>query len=238
MAKKWKPLSEDDAEFDRPFEAAVDRGRISDATAQRAVSARYDRDTGRVVLELRNGCTFGFPAEYGQGLSGANPDQLAAVEVWGNGSALHWEELDADLSVNALVAGVFGSESWMEDLTRAGMREAGRKGGSARGGAKAQAARLNGSKGGRPRVDPSPGATRLLRSLGAPLARTPFRVTNKADGKALAECLENRWLVPFGQIKVGSRDERVYKLSPAGRRLLKRLRAETEQESAAPAEAC
>jgi len=55
---------------------------------------------------------------------------------------LHWEHLDADLSVPRLVMGIFGSGAWM--------RELGRKGGSASSAAKRKAARANGRKGGRP----------------------------------------------------------------------------------------
>ncbi|HSU13087.1 DUF2442 domain-containing protein [Longimicrobium sp.] len=123
--------------------AAVERGRIADETEPRAVSARYNHDTGRIEIELRNGCLFAFPAQYGQGLRGATPEQLAAVEILGFGEALHWEEIDADLGVPQLVAGVFGSKAWM--------RELGRAGGKVQSDAKARASRENGKKGGRPR---------------------------------------------------------------------------------------
>lgn len=65
------------------------------------------------------------------------------MEVEGNGYGLHWESLDADLTVPGLLAGIFGSTAWM--------RELGRRGGSAASEAKARAARENGRKGGRPR---------------------------------------------------------------------------------------
>ena len=36
------------------------------------------------------------------------------------GSALHWENLDADLGVPQLVSGLFGSKAWMTELGRHG----------------------------------------------------------------------------------------------------------------------
>lgn len=67
-------------------------------------------------------------------------DQLAAVELLGQGYGLHWEELDVDLSLPGLMAGLFGTKAWMA-----------RRAGQATSAAKAAAARANGAKGGRPR---------------------------------------------------------------------------------------
>lgn len=109
----------------------------------RAQSARYDRKNRHIIVTLTNGCLFSFPPEKAQGLSAATPAQLAEIEVVGRGFGLHWPELDADLSVPGLLAGLFGSASWM--------REMGRRGGSTTSLAKQVAARENGRKGGRPR---------------------------------------------------------------------------------------
>lgn len=133
-----------DAEFNAQFEAAAARGQEKLKTEPRAVAARYDRDTGRVVVELANGCTHIFPARLAQELAGAGDDELARVEVDGAGFNLHWPALDADLYVPALVAGVFGTRAWMA-------QEWARMAGSTATPAKAAAARANGSKGGRPR---------------------------------------------------------------------------------------
>jgi hypothetical protein len=49
-------------------------------------------------------------------LAGASPKDVADVEVTPSGDGLHWEKLDADFSVPALLAGVFGTEAWMAKI--------------------------------------------------------------------------------------------------------------------------
>jgi hypothetical protein len=132
-----------DQELIENIRAARKLSKILEETEPRAKSARYDPDTGRIEIELKDGCLFAFPTGIAQGLRGASAAQLAAVEVWGDGYALHWEELDADFTVPGLVAGRFGTKRWMSEL--------GRRGGSAKSEAKARASRENGKKGGRPR---------------------------------------------------------------------------------------
>ena len=87
-----------------------------------------------------NGCTFAFPPRLAQGLEDATADQLAEVEILGAGYGLHWEALDADLSLPGLLAGLLGTKAYMA-----------RRAGQATSSAKAAAARANGAKGGRPR---------------------------------------------------------------------------------------
>lgn len=123
---------------------AEERGRKAIATEPRAKSARYDKATGRVIVDLTNGCSFAFPVHRVQGLEGASAKALAEVEVLGLGLGLHWASLDVDLSVPGLLAGVFGTKAWLD-------RRRAAKAGSARTSAKAAAARRNGAKGGRPR---------------------------------------------------------------------------------------
>ena len=75
------------------------RGERSLRTEPRAHAARYDRRTGRVHVDLTNGCSFAFPARNAQGLERASDTELAQVEILGLGLGLHWERLDVDLSV-------------------------------------------------------------------------------------------------------------------------------------------
>ncbi len=125
---------------DAQIDAALERGRTARLHEPRAAAARYDRRSGRVIVELANGCTFAFPPKLAQGLEAATEEQLSQVEILGAGSGLHWEALDADLSIPGLLAGLFGTKAYLA-------QQAGR----ATSPAKAAAARANGAKGGRPR---------------------------------------------------------------------------------------
>lgn len=86
---------------------------IATLTEPTAENAFYDRDSGRIIVQLRYGATFSFPAALGQGLAGASPDALADIKVAPSGTGLHWGQLDADLSVPALLNGIYGNEAWM-----------------------------------------------------------------------------------------------------------------------------
>jgi len=125
---------------DIEIDAAMERGRIAQEMEPRAASARYDSRSARVIVDLTNGCTFAFPPRMVQGLEDATDDQLTAIEILGAGYGLHWEALDVDLSIPGLLAGIFGTKTFMA-----------RRAGQARSPAKAAAARANGAKGGRPR---------------------------------------------------------------------------------------
>ncbi|CAN5383008.1 DUF2442 domain-containing protein [soil metagenome] len=125
---------------DAKIDAAARRGALLAKTEPRAASARYDRLTGRIAVELTNGGAFAFCARMGQGLENATEEQLAQVTILGVGYGLHWEDLDVDLSIPGLAAGVFGTNAHMARIA-----------GRATSPAKSAAARANGAKGGRPR---------------------------------------------------------------------------------------
>jgi Protein of unknown function (DUF2442) len=139
MAKRRTPLSVILAQLP----AARARSERDWKAGKRATSARYDRETGRIVIELSNGFLFGFPANSIPYLAGASAKQLAAVEVSPGGMGLHWEELDADLSVPGLLMSSLGRKEKLSELARVA--------GKAKSAAKAAASRANGAKGGRPR---------------------------------------------------------------------------------------
>lgn len=124
--------------------AARARERIAARTQPRAKSAKYNPATRRIEVELRNGGSFGFPPGLpGLGLADASPAQLAAVRVDRSGEGLHWEELDADVSIPGIVELLFGSSVIMI--------AAARRAGSVRSPRKARSSRENGALGGRPR---------------------------------------------------------------------------------------
>lgn len=111
-----EPIPASDAELEREIDRAMRAGRRAAAREPRARAARYDPATGRLVVELVNGATFMVPVSLLQGLADAAADDLAAVEVVPGGAALHWERLDADLGVPALLNGQFGTAAWMRAL--------------------------------------------------------------------------------------------------------------------------
>jgi Protein of unknown function (DUF2442) len=131
-------------DLDRMLEKAERRGRRSLAYEPRANSVRYDPKSGRILIDLSNGCSFAFPARLAQGLETATDSDLGAVEILGAGYGLHWEKLDVDLSIPGLLAGLFGTKAYMDRLRAS-------RAGSATSSRKAAAARANGAKGGRPR---------------------------------------------------------------------------------------
>jgi Protein of unknown function (DUF2442) len=90
------------------------RGKRSLRSEPRARTARYDRKTGRVLVELTNGCSFAFPAKRAEGLNEANDEELSDIEILGAGLGLHWEQLDVDLSVPGLLAGIFGTKAYVD----------------------------------------------------------------------------------------------------------------------------
>ena len=102
-----------EAELDAEYDRAVRAGRRAMRTKPRAVAARYDRATGRLVVELASGATFAVPISLLEGLADAAPEALEQVEVTPGGEGLHFPVIDADFGVPGLLAGVFGSKAWM-----------------------------------------------------------------------------------------------------------------------------
>jgi hypothetical protein len=100
------------------------------------------------MMELSSGIIFGFPASSIPALAKATPAQLVAVELSPGGGGLHWEQLDADLSVPGLLLSAIGRSQKLTELARLA--------GQTKSFAKAAASRENGAKGGRPRRPPLP----------------------------------------------------------------------------------
>jgi hypothetical protein len=99
---------------DAEFEAANERGREEFETKPHARSARFDRASGLMTLDIFNGCSFTFPPRQLQGMQSATDEQLEDFELSGIGFGLHWEALEADFTVPGLLAGHFGTRRFME----------------------------------------------------------------------------------------------------------------------------
>lgn len=123
--------------------AATSAGRARRAREELAMGASYDARTARLRIELVSGVGVSIPVVSIEGLAGAPASVIRSVRLHGGGYGLHWPSLDLDLAVPELVAGCFGSRTWMSALAR--------RGGKVSSPAKRRAARANGRLGGRPR---------------------------------------------------------------------------------------
>jgi hypothetical protein len=126
------------------FARATRAGHRAAYTEPRATRVRYRALEDALRIELTNGVVITLPVKLIPSLNRARPNDIRAVEILGRGSGLHWESLDLDLSVPALVSSLFAGTAWLAELGRVGGRRA-----SA---AKTAAARRNGRRGGRPRL--------------------------------------------------------------------------------------
>ncbi|HEY2842818.1 MAG TPA: DUF2442 domain-containing protein [Bryobacteraceae bacterium] len=114
------------------------------ARIPRAVSAHYDRKTGRIVIHLNSKLIVSFLPADAEGLESAEPAQLKKIEISPSGFGLHFPALDADLYVPGLLEGFLGSKAWMASRL-------GQMGGRSRSKGKQAASRANGKLGGRPK---------------------------------------------------------------------------------------
>jgi len=129
------------------FAKASRAGRRAARAEPHAAAATYRARDEALHIRLTNGATFTVPVKLVPALKGASLRDIRGVEVLGRGGGLHWESLDLDVSVPALVSSVFEGPTWLAELGRIGGRRS-----SA---AKSAAARKNGRKGGRPRTRPA-----------------------------------------------------------------------------------
>lgn len=109
----------------------------------RSTSARYDRATERVMLELTNGFLLGIPVHAIPALRSATSTQRAAAKVDVSGSVLRWDALDIDVSIPALILSVVDVPEKRRHLASLVGQTTSPK--------KATASRKNGAKGGRPK---------------------------------------------------------------------------------------
>jgi hypothetical protein len=69
-----------------------------------AAHLRFDADT--MWVELADGRCLGVPLAYFPRLLRATPSERTRHVISGGGTGLHWEELDEDISVPALLMGI------------------------------------------------------------------------------------------------------------------------------------
>jgi len=106
----------DDVQFLEQYQRAVEASNQAKATEPQALSVHYDDINRLIVIRLNSGALFSFPPDIAQGLAGASPEDLAAVEITPSRTGLHWERLDADFSISGLLSGCFGDKIWVAKL--------------------------------------------------------------------------------------------------------------------------
>jgi hypothetical protein len=126
------------------FDAAVIRATRRQHSTPAAMRARYDRNLGRVIIQLRSGLDLMLDPRKAEGLTQATAGQLSEIEITPSGFGLHFPKLDADLYLPALLEGVLGSKKWMASRL-------GASGGKRTSVQKKRSSRANGKLGGRPR---------------------------------------------------------------------------------------
>jgi len=71
-----------------------------------ALAKAVEFDEAMMHVTLTDGRVLGVPLVWFPVLSQATPEQRARCEIGGGGAGLHWPDLDEDLSVAGLMAGV------------------------------------------------------------------------------------------------------------------------------------
>lgn len=131
-----------DDEILRRIPTARAREEADHEAGLRATKAFYDPINDLVMIETTRGFRWGIPRGGIPALGGATPEDLARLTLSPSGDGLHWEVLDVQLSVPGLLVDALGAGTLARELAR--------RGGQSTSGAKAEAARRNGAKGGRP----------------------------------------------------------------------------------------
>ena len=71
-----------------------------------ALAKSIDFDGSMMHVSLTDGRVLGVPLAWFPSLRDAKPEQRASYEIGGGGVGIHWADLDEDLSVAGLMAGV------------------------------------------------------------------------------------------------------------------------------------
>ena len=101
------------------IDAALERAR-DEPEPPRALRGEYKPSADIIVLHLDNGRRLVLPREELQGLTDATEAQIAHIEIFG-GLDIAWPDLDLDHFLPSLLKGKFGSDRWMEELSKRGV---------------------------------------------------------------------------------------------------------------------
>jgi hypothetical protein len=87
-------------------------------------AVRYDARSAYVLVTLSNGASLAFPASQVAGLAAATDEQLAAVEVAGDGHVLAWQGIGVYLSYLSILTDIFGARAHIVRLAGSRLKTA------------------------------------------------------------------------------------------------------------------
>lgn len=115
---RWGRFELTEAEISRQIAEATQRGDAELLTEPLATSARFDRRSRCVVIQLNKGSTLTVPVNLLQGLAEASVKDLSQIVILSPGCEIEWPALDQQFSIQGLLAGRFGTRRWMDNLAR------------------------------------------------------------------------------------------------------------------------
>ena len=115
---QWGRSQFTESEIQRQIEQATQRGEERMRRDPLATAVRYHKPTRSVVIETNKAVTLTICVDRLQGLQDASDRDLSKVEILGPGVAIEWPTLDQQFSITGLLAGVFGTDSWMAEISR------------------------------------------------------------------------------------------------------------------------
>ena len=108
---------------DEEYRQAAVRGQEAFRTEPRAIRARFDVDSNRILIDLNKGYSIAFAPQRSQALHNATPEQLQEIEIDYPGFSLYFPKLDDGLLIAAAIQGRFGNDAWEQAWAEA-QREA------------------------------------------------------------------------------------------------------------------
>jgi hypothetical protein len=105
-----------DAEFDAQIDAWFDKygGQEDDFLFVKTVE--HDERLNVLVIKISNGRRLVLPVEEIEDISGATHEQLSNYELIGPATGIEFPAIDVGLSLEALMAGWYGTKRWMAEL--------------------------------------------------------------------------------------------------------------------------
>jgi hypothetical protein len=135
-----------EADFDKQFEEAISRTAENFENEPRIDTAFYDRDKDAIFITLLNSISIIIPRKKIPELKKITPEQLSGLSLSPLKETLAWDDLDIHIGLKGLIIDYFQLLNWMGPIIA-------QKNGMVKSEAKAESARLNGAKGGRPRKE-------------------------------------------------------------------------------------